>query len=70
MLKPARVLQHHYNALTQKWSKVQSEILIEEAPFAEGQTNTHTHTTLEIELASLSTVAQKINIESKTVSCE
>jgi hypothetical protein len=37
MLKPARVLQHHYNALTQKWSKLQSEIQIEEAPFAEGQ---------------------------------
>lgn len=34
--KPTRVLQHHYNALTQKWSKVQSEIQIDDQPFAEG----------------------------------
>jgi hypothetical protein len=34
-----RVLQHHYNARTQKWSKVQSEVEIDEQPFAEGQIN-------------------------------
>lgn len=32
-----RVLQHHYNALSQKWTKTQSEIVMDDKPFAEGQ---------------------------------
>ena len=36
-LHRARVLQHHYNARTQKWTKVQSEVWMEDKPFAEGE---------------------------------
>ena len=35
-MQKTRILQHHYNALSQKWSKVQSEITIADQPFAEG----------------------------------
>jgi len=39
-----RVLQHHYNARTQKWSKAQSEVEIDDNHFGEGIARTHKHT--------------------------
>jgi len=41
-----RVLQHHYNARTQKWLKVQSEVEIDEQPFAEGAFRLAYHATM------------------------